>query len=90
MDERFLTEPVRLYFTLDGRNEREMSPKGETFATRESESKGAAAASETERKIADVAARLKVNFENGFDGPRRKSFPAARFRNPRTLICRRR
>lgn len=32
---------------------------------------------------------LKVNFENDYDGPRRKSFPAVRFRNPRTLICRR-
>lgn len=41
-----------------------------------------------ERKMR-MQPRLKVNFENGFDDPRRESFPAVRFRNPRTLICRR-
>lgn len=76
-----------LYFTLDGWNERNVAERRDVRNNARSESKGAG---ETERKIADVAARLKVNFENGFDGPRRKSFPAARFRNPRTLICRRR
>lgn len=75
-----------LYFKL-GRQRRDISgiSKGETFAVTREQTEGRR---RNGTENADVA-WLKVNFENGFDGPRRKSFPAVRFRNPETLICRR-